>query len=75
MPDTLQRLVDVTMRSIRIEAPGPSNRFTRVKERLFHRTENNKQAKLDEDVSDSAQIALAMAQRIDMAGKIVASVK
>ena len=75
MPDTLQRLVDVTMRSIRIEAPGPSKGFARVKERLFHKTENNKQAKLDEDVSDSAQIALAMAQRIDMAGKIVASVK
>ena len=71
MPDTLRQLVDITMRSIHIEAPGPSKRFAHLKERLFHRTENNKQAKLDEYVSDSAQIALAMAQHIDMAGKII----
>ena len=75
MPDTLQRLVYVTMRSICIEAPGPTKGFARVKERLFHTTENNKQVRLDKDVSDSAQISLAMAQRIDLAGKIVAAVK
>ena len=62
------------MKSIRIETPGPSKGFACVEEQ-FHRTCENKHAKLDEDVSDSAQIALATAQRIDMAGKIYASVR
>ena len=58
------------MRSISIKAPGLSKGFARVKERLFYMAN-----KLDEEVSDSAQFSLAMAQRIDMEAKITASVK
>ncbi|KAF8685409.1 hypothetical protein AX14_003999, partial [Amanita brunnescens Koide BX004] len=57
MPDTLQRLVEITMQSI-VGNSNPSNRLAR-----------------DEDLSDSAQIALATAQRVDMPAKIVASTK
>ena len=46
---------------------GLSKGFARVEERPFHRTENIKQG---EGVSDPTQIALAMAQRIDKAGKL-----
>jgi hypothetical protein len=38
-------------------------------------SENDRWARTDESQSGSAQIALAMAQRIDMAGKIEASIK
>lgn len=72
MPDTLERLVDITMRSSRIEPPGPYKGFAK---RFFDRTiKNNKQAKFYEDVSNLAQITLATAQRINMAAKITASI-
>ena len=52
------------MRSL---APGPSKGFARIKQQLF--------PMLYEDVSDTVQIALATAQRIDKEAKITASVR
>ncbi|KAF8351862.1 hypothetical protein F5887DRAFT_1068257 [Amanita rubescens] len=54
IPNTLQRLVEITMQSI----SESSSRFTR-----------------DEDLTDSTQMALAAAQRIDIPAKIAASTK
>jgi len=63
------------MTSIRVETPGPTKGLARVKG-FFHKSaDNNRPTRIDEDVSDSAQIALATAQRVDMPAKIIASVK
>ncbi|KAF8716708.1 hypothetical protein AX14_012230 [Amanita brunnescens Koide BX004] len=58
--DTFQRLVQITRESIRTETPGVSSGHGRGS---------------DEDRSGSAQIALATAQRVDIAGKVDASIK
>jgi hypothetical protein len=60
------------MRSIDVQTPsrGPSHARNRLRNRPIENDESE-----DEDLSDSAQIALATAQRVDMAGKIAASIK
>ncbi|KAF8711487.1 hypothetical protein AX14_013264 [Amanita brunnescens Koide BX004] len=58
--NTLQRLVQITRQSIRTETPGVSSGHGRGS---------------DEDRSGSAQIALATAQRVDIAGKVYASIE
>ncbi|KAF8326439.1 hypothetical protein F5887DRAFT_225940 [Amanita rubescens] len=57
--DTLERLVQVTMERIGAESSSPTSGLPGS----------------DENQSGLAQIALAMAQRVDMAGKIEASIK
>lgn len=61
------------MQSIDVEAPTTG--LARIKNRLFSRSENDQLPGTGEDLLDSTQIALATAQRVDMAGKIAASVK
>ncbi|KAF8351818.1 kinase-like domain-containing protein [Amanita rubescens] len=75
LPETLQHLVDITMTSIRVETPGPAKGLARVKGFFNKSADNNRLTRIDEDVLDSAQIALATAQRVDMPAKIIASVK
>ena len=70
-PETLQRVVKITMQSIDAETPAATG-LARIRNRLFNRSENDQSS---EDLLDSTQIALATAQRVDMAGKIAASVK
>jgi len=63
------------MTSIRVETPSPAKGLARVKGFFNKSADNNRLTRIDEDVSDSAQIALATAQRVDMPAKIIASVK
>ncbi|KAF8716707.1 hypothetical protein AX14_012229 [Amanita brunnescens Koide BX004] len=72
-PETLQQLVKITMHSIDVQTPssGPY----RSRSRLLSRLASESDESADEDLSDCAQIALATAQRIDMAGKVAASIK
>ncbi|KAF8696555.1 hypothetical protein AX14_001521 [Amanita brunnescens Koide BX004] len=72
-PETLQRLVKITMQSIDVESPATG--LARIRNRLFNRSEHDQSPGAGEDLLDSTQIALATAQRVDMAGKIAASVK
>ena len=67
----MQRVVKITMQSIDAETPAATG-LARIRNRLFNRSENDQSS---EDLLDSTQIALATAQRVDMAGKIAASVK
>ncbi len=69
----MQRLVKITMRSVESEAPVTG--LARIKNRIFNKLVEIDPAGANEDLSDSTQIALATAQRVDMAGKIAASVK
>ena len=59
----MQRLVNVTMENIKAESPGISSELG------FGRNDSS-----DERV-DPTQIALARAQRVDVSGKIDASIK
>ncbi|KAF8335238.1 hypothetical protein F5887DRAFT_614117 [Amanita rubescens] len=75
LPQTLQQLVKVTMKSLAVEIPIPLSGPARyTKSRLFNKaTEND--GLLDQDLSDPVQIALAIAQRVDMTAKNAASIK
>ncbi|KAF8351810.1 kinase-like domain-containing protein [Amanita rubescens] len=57
-PETLQRLVNITMRSI-----------------FNANSKNDRQATLPEDISYTAQVALAAAQRVDIQAKVASSIK
>jgi hypothetical protein len=61
------------MQSIDVESPATG--LARIRNRLFNRSEHDQSPGAGEDLLDSTQIALATAQRVDMAGKIAASVK
>jgi len=77
-PDTLAALVDVTMRNIYVEAtpqrkPSFPSFFTR------NRSQSTTYEKISratlEEFADSAQVALASAQRVHLDNKIAASIK
>ena len=58
-----------------IDVQTPSSGPYRSRSRLLSRLASESDESADEDLSDCAQIALATAQRIDMAGKVAASIK
>ncbi|KAK2463327.1 hypothetical protein APHAL10511_004638 [Amanita phalloides] len=71
LPDTLQKLVTVTMENLRIETLSSLHGLKNI----FHKkTETIPPTESEEDLADSAQLALATAQRIDMQIKIAASI-
>jgi hypothetical protein len=75
MPETLQRLVKITMNSMGLETPALSPTFSEcIKNFLFSRsTDNEWLTRADGDFS--TQISLALAQRVDIATWIAASIK
>ncbi|KAF8351823.1 P-loop containing nucleoside triphosphate hydrolase protein [Amanita rubescens] len=73
-PETMQQLVKITMESIRhvnVEIPSPYIGFVLRDNGLW----NGGSAPPEEDPSDLAQDAFAMAQRVDTTSKISASIK
>jgi hypothetical protein len=63
------------MDNINVETPKPSTKFPRIN-RLFKKaTKSSQPVRAVEDTSESAQIALATAQRVDIPAKITASIK
>ncbi|KAF8690274.1 hypothetical protein AX14_003036 [Amanita brunnescens Koide BX004] len=76
LPETLQRLVDVTLTNVHVETPTPTSALPRGRIRSsIKSTPNNQSAGQDEDLSDAAEIVLATAQGVDMPAKITASIK
>jgi len=75
MPETLLRLVKITMNNMGLEAPTSSPTFSgRIKNFFFSRsTDNDWLTRVDGD--SSAQFALALAQRVDITTWIAASIK
>ncbi|KAF8629773.1 hypothetical protein AX15_003278 [Amanita polypyramis BW_CC] len=73
-PDTLKQLVEVTMRNVHVETSAPPP--TRILSWFRGRSPNTDagDAQSTEDLSDSAQVTLAAAQRVDMPTKIQASI-
>ncbi|KAF8736299.1 hypothetical protein AX14_000551 [Amanita brunnescens Koide BX004] len=72
-PETLRRLVEITMRSIQVGNSGPLSILARFKKRLSR--SSNHSSRSDEKLPSSAQIILAAAQRVDTAVKIAMSIK
>lgn len=63
------------MKGLDIEVPIPLTGLARyTKNRLFNKPAEN-DGPLDQDLSDPVQIALVIAQRVDMTAKNAASIK
>ena len=75
MPDTLMRLVDITMRSMHVYTPDRLNGPAHGKIRLFDGSVKNNRIAGADNVLDLPRIALATAQRVDMPAKITASIR
>ena len=73
-PETLQRLVDITMKGMGIEFP--LSMYARIRS-IFNGSvsKSNRRARLAGRMLHPAQIALAAAQRVDKQTKITASIK
>ncbi|KAF8331173.1 hypothetical protein F5887DRAFT_998825 [Amanita rubescens] len=75
-PDTLYRLVEMTMRSVDFPTPSASLRLARSRSLLSDSArERNRLVKVYEDSSESSRILLAAAHGVNMPIKIVASVR
>ncbi|KAK2463329.1 hypothetical protein APHAL10511_004640 [Amanita phalloides] len=74
-PETLQQLVKITMQSIHVNRNSSPSNMPFLRRLLDRPTQRNQPTRLDEDLPDSAEIALATAQRVDMEEKINASIR
>jgi hypothetical protein len=76
-PETLQRLVEITRENMQLlygkMIPSPFLNFHVVLP--DNSVPNNERSSEEENPSDSAQVALAIAQQVDMKSKTAASIK
>ena len=72
----MQKLVYITMKNIKAESPGLSSELGFGSNHVFNKAldANRPAGSTDENV-DPTQIAFARAQRVDVSGKIDASIK
>ncbi|KAF8351788.1 hypothetical protein F5887DRAFT_2985 [Amanita rubescens] len=73
VPETLKRLVKITMKSIRAKTPTLFSRIVRIRGALFNRS--IKRVHLRGENQYLAEFAFARAQRVDMDARIAASIK